>query len=196
MNVGLDSVITDITGVRGQRILRAIIDGERDPHRLATLRDGRIKASSDTIAAALQGTLCEEHPFGLTQAMQHFDILTEHLVEMWEPRTETKIDNLTPPDDGSDRDQLPGTPDASRSGQTVSKDSLSKAAGRLLQKNEGVRVNDRVGVVCGRGRNPTLSTEDLFSMLSQFTVRSDISVQRHGFDTELPAKFRDRRVAV
>ena len=46
------------------------------------------------------------------------------------------------------------------------------------------------------GRNPTPGTEDLYSVLSQFTVRSDMSVQRHGFDTELPAKFRDRSVAV
>ena len=38
----LDSVIIDITGVTGQRILRAIIDGERDPYRLAELRDGQI----------------------------------------------------------------------------------------------------------------------------------------------------------
>ena len=38
MNVRLDSVIANITGLTGQRILRAIIDGERDPERLATLR--------------------------------------------------------------------------------------------------------------------------------------------------------------
>ena len=56
MNVKLDSVIANITGLTGQRILRAIIDGERDPERLATLRHRGIKADADTIAASLQGT--------------------------------------------------------------------------------------------------------------------------------------------
>ena len=56
MNVRLDSVIANITGLTGQRILRAIIDGERDPERLATLRHRGIKADADTIAASLQGT--------------------------------------------------------------------------------------------------------------------------------------------
>ena len=55
MNVKLDSVIANITGLTGQRILRAIIDGERDPERLATLRHRGIKADADTIAASLQG---------------------------------------------------------------------------------------------------------------------------------------------
>ena len=50
MNVArLDSVISDIMGKTGQRILRAIIVGERDPERLASLRDSRIRASADTL---------------------------------------------------------------------------------------------------------------------------------------------------
>ena len=56
MNVRLDSVIANITGLTGQRILRAIIDGERDPERLATLRHRGIRADADTIAASLLGS--------------------------------------------------------------------------------------------------------------------------------------------
>ena len=52
MNVRLDSVISNIMGKTGERILRAIIAGERDPGRLASLRDRRIKASADTIVRA------------------------------------------------------------------------------------------------------------------------------------------------
>ena len=63
MNVKLDSVIANIVGLTGQRILRAIIGGERDPERLATLRHRGIKADADTIAASLQGTWREEHLF-------------------------------------------------------------------------------------------------------------------------------------
>ena len=126
MNERLDSVITDITGVTGQRILRAIIDGERDPRRLAALRDGRIKASGDRIAAALQGTWREEHLFALTQAMQRFDFLTEQIA--------AQIDSLTPPDDGSDDDQSPGSPNSSRSGTGPPKASRSNHAKRTAKE--------------------------------------------------------------
>ena len=68
MNVQLDSVISDIMGVTGQRILRAIVDGERDPQMLAAMRDRRTKSSASTIASSLEGTWREEHLFALKQA--------------------------------------------------------------------------------------------------------------------------------
>ena len=61
MNVRLDSVISDIMGKTGEAILRAIVSGERDCHRLASLRNGRIRASVETIATSLEGTWREEH---------------------------------------------------------------------------------------------------------------------------------------
>ncbi len=86
----------------GLRILRAIIDGERDPHRLAEFCDGRIKASVETIAVMLQCTGREEHLFALTQAMQRFDFFTKQF-----ETSETQIDSLTPLDGGSDGDLSP-----------------------------------------------------------------------------------------
>lgn len=70
MNVQLQHVIEDITGTTGMRIIRAILDGERDPHRLAALRDHRCKNSVTTIAKALQGDWREEHLFALQQAVE------------------------------------------------------------------------------------------------------------------------------
>ena len=68
MNVKLDSVIANIVGLRtGQRILRAIIGGERDPAAPGDVRHRGIKADADTIAASLQGTWREEHLFALEQ---------------------------------------------------------------------------------------------------------------------------------
>ena len=133
MNVRLDSVITDITGVTGQRILRAIIDGERDPRRHAALRDGRIKASGDRIAAALQGTWREEHVFALTQAMQRFDFLTEQIATC-ETQIAAQIGSLTPPDDGPDGNQPPGSPDSSRSGTDLPKAPRSNHAKRTAKE--------------------------------------------------------------
>jgi len=54
MNIQLHKAVTDITGVTGMRILRAIVAGERDVHALAALRRGRIKATTEEIARALE----------------------------------------------------------------------------------------------------------------------------------------------
>ncbi len=56
-NVKLGSVITDILGVTGQRILAALAAGETDPVALAQLADGRIRASQEDLAAALRGVV-------------------------------------------------------------------------------------------------------------------------------------------
>jgi transposase len=73
MNVQLANVITDIMGETGQKIIRAIVAGERDAMQLAKLRNYRIHASESEIAASLRGTWREEHLFCLTQALQLFD---------------------------------------------------------------------------------------------------------------------------
>jgi transposase len=74
MNLQLPVVLEDITGATGMKIIRAVLGGERDPHTLAALRDGRCKHSEATIAAALQGDWREEHLFALEQAVE----LVEH----------------------------------------------------------------------------------------------------------------------
>lgn len=69
MNVQLHHVVSDITGVTGMKIIRSILEGERDAGRLATLRDPRCKATEDTIRAALSGNHQPEHLFALEQAV-------------------------------------------------------------------------------------------------------------------------------
>jgi len=63
MNLMLVNVIDDITGKTGLDIIRAILQGERDPRRLAALRNARIKKSEEEIAAALTGDYKEEQLF-------------------------------------------------------------------------------------------------------------------------------------
>ena len=67
MNIQLHHVISDLTGVTGQAILQAILAGERDAHKLAALKDHRIKASRDVIAKSLRGDWRPEHLFTLQQ---------------------------------------------------------------------------------------------------------------------------------
>jgi transposase len=56
MNVQLGTVLSDLSGVTGMSILRSIVAGQRDGHKLAELRDARVKASPETIAKSLEGT--------------------------------------------------------------------------------------------------------------------------------------------
>ena len=70
MNLKLQHVISDITGKTGMAIIEAIVGGERNPRRLARLRDRRIKADQATIARSLRGHWRKEHLFELTQALE------------------------------------------------------------------------------------------------------------------------------
>jgi transposase len=69
MNLQIHHMISDITGLTGLRIIDAILAGERDPKKLAELRDGRIKASEETIVKALIGDYRREHLFTLRQSL-------------------------------------------------------------------------------------------------------------------------------
>jgi len=77
MNLKLHHVVSDITGVTGMRILRAILAGERDPYRLAQFRDHRCKNDEATIA--LQGDWRPEHLFALRQALELFDFYRQQI---------------------------------------------------------------------------------------------------------------------
>jgi transposase len=70
MNLQLAVVPDDVTGATGMKIIRAVLAGERDPHRLAALRHGKCKHSEATIAEALRGDWRAEHLFALEQAVE------------------------------------------------------------------------------------------------------------------------------
>ena len=82
MNLKLTEVLSDITGVTGMAILRAILSGERDPQRLAQLRDGRCKNDEATITLALQGNWRQEHLFALQQSVELYDVYRQKLADV------------------------------------------------------------------------------------------------------------------
>ena len=75
MNVQLHHVVSDITGLTGMRIIRAMVAGVHDPDALAQHRDIRCKASRATIREALTGNYREEHLFALRHALELYDFL-------------------------------------------------------------------------------------------------------------------------
>jgi len=93
MNIQLANVISDVVGETGQRILRAIVAGERDGLALARLKNARIHASEQEIAASLQGSWRAEHLFALKQALDAFDFCAQQLSEC-DAQIEAQLQNL------------------------------------------------------------------------------------------------------
>ena len=73
MNLLLHNVVSDITGVTGMKIIKAILAGERDPRVLARNRNERCQNTTATIAKSLVGNYREEHLFALRQAVDLYE---------------------------------------------------------------------------------------------------------------------------
>ena len=81
MNVQLANVISDLSGLTGQAIVKAILNGERDPQRLAAHRDKRIHASTDEIARSLEGNWQEDLLFVLQQEQAAYEFCQKQMAD-------------------------------------------------------------------------------------------------------------------
>lgn len=79
MNIHLHNAISDITGVTGMAIIRAILAGERNTEKLAKMRDSRCKQPLQVIESSLQGNYREEHLFTLQQAVEAYDFYQKQI---------------------------------------------------------------------------------------------------------------------
>ena len=95
MNVQLHKVLSDITGVTGMRIIRAIVEGERDPVALARHRHSLVKSPEDEIAKALGGKFLTEQVFLLGQALEAYDFAHRQL-EVCDGQIEAYMRTLKP----------------------------------------------------------------------------------------------------
>lgn len=89
MNLQLNNVIRDITGMTGMTIVRAIVAGERDPAILAKYRDPRCKNSEEIIRESLIGNYQDDHLFCLTQAVELYDFYAKKIIDC-----DQKIENI------------------------------------------------------------------------------------------------------
>jgi transposase len=97
MNVQVHRAVSDLTGVTGMAIVRAIVAGQRDPVQLAALRNHRCSKSAEEIARYLKGTWREEHLFNLTASLRLYDAL-QALIDSYEARLLDKLQALQPPE--------------------------------------------------------------------------------------------------
>jgi transposase len=81
MNIQLANVLSDVSGMTGQAIIKAILAGERDPHELAAFRDWRVKASEEEIARSLEGNWQEDLLFVLKQEQDSYEFCQKQMAE-------------------------------------------------------------------------------------------------------------------
>lgn len=81
MNIKLHNVLADITGKSGQLIINAILEGERDPDKLASLADEKVKSSKEEIIKSLEGIWKDEPLFELKQAYDLYKFYKEKIKE-------------------------------------------------------------------------------------------------------------------
>ena len=86
MNVQLANTLNDITGKTGLAIIRAIVKGERNPWKLAALRDGRVQATEqateDEIAHSLAGNWRPDVLFELKQVLATYNSLQQQIFRL------------------------------------------------------------------------------------------------------------------
>ena len=81
MNIQLANVLSDLSGMTGQTIIKSILAGERDPHQLAALRDCRVKADEEKIARSLEGNWQEDMLFVLQQEQDGYQFCQQQMAE-------------------------------------------------------------------------------------------------------------------
>jgi hypothetical protein len=81
MNIQLANVLSDVSGVTGQAIIKAVLAGERDPHKLAAFRDPHVKASEEKIAQSLEGNWQEDLLFLLQQEQDGYEFCQKQMAQ-------------------------------------------------------------------------------------------------------------------
>ncbi len=139
MNIQLPQVLSDVTGQTGLTILRAIVAGERDPRKLAALRNYRCQKDEEEIAKALIGTWQEEHLFVLKQSLEMYDFYTRQ-IEACDAEIERTYGHVRPKEDGSDDDDPPPLPDHKRKSHSKNAPKDPQRIRRHLKRICGVDV--------------------------------------------------------
>ena len=141
MNVQVHRAVSDLTGVTGLAIVRAIVAGERDPLKLAAHRDRRCQHSVEEIAQYLTGNWREEHLFNLASALRLFDMI-EGEIAAYDAKLQALLEELHPPDraDQSPPDHPDATKDKSmrQRGLQPSRGALSRFCGVDLTRIDGI----------------------------------------------------------
>ncbi len=82
MRLKLSSLLSDLLGVSGCRILQALAAGETDPNKLAALGDDRLHCTQKQLVEALTGTPQPAHRRLLAQYLERYQLITKQMQEL------------------------------------------------------------------------------------------------------------------
>jgi len=141
MNLQLANVISDLSGLTGQKIVRAIVAGQRDPYKLAELRDPRIQASPEDIAKSLQGNWRPELVFVLTQEVDMYDTYQQRIAECDQQLQKhlTRFADTVPPQAKEETKKKKGKPSKNTPSFPLSGE-LQRITGVDLTRIDGIDV--------------------------------------------------------
>ena len=152
MNIQLANVISDIAGETGQKILRAIVAGQRDGHILGAMKNARIRASIDEIAKSLEGNWRAEHLFALKQALAAFDFIGTQLSEC-DGEIEQQLQRLQAHDGEPAKGKQRGR--ARNAPKFDLRTQLFKMCGVDLTRIDGIDVTTALAVISETGTDMT-----------------------------------------
>ncbi len=166
MNVQLANVLSDVSGMTGQAIIQAILEGERDPQQLAAFRDRRVKASAEEIARSLEGNWQEDLLFTLKQEYDGYQFCQKQIVEC-----DRQLKQYL--QQGTDRSQGASIPEETRSWRRKKKrgntpqfalrEDLFRMTGTDLTQIDGIDVMTAATVISEAGYDMSRwRTEDHF----------------------------------
>lgn len=189
MNVCVHHAVSDITGVTGMAIIRAIVDGERDPHALARLRDSRCRKSEKQIAEELTGNWRPEHLFNLRQALKVYDqlcaVITDYdseiltYIAMLQPQDAT--DTSAPPPASKTKAK-----NISKRGQEPLRQALYGLSGFDLTSIDGIAVDTATVIVSELGLDFT-AFPDENHFVSYLRLAPNLSISA---GKKVPSKFK------
>src|SRR6266404_3058918 len=170
MNIQLANVLSDVSGMTGLAIIKAILAGERDPHKLAAFRNPRVKASEEQIARSLEGNWQEDLLFVLKQEQDGYEFCEKQMAEC-----DRQLNHYLK--QRADRSHGAPLPEEKRKGR------LKKKSGNKPQfdlRTGLFRISGNK--VIGKGRLPTNNRVTIALKMAASTLRLS--------DTYLGAQFR------
>jgi transposase len=179
MNVQLANVISDLSGLTGQTIVRAILAGERDPKKLAELSHRQIRASREEIAKSLEGNWRAELLFVLKQEVEMYDTYQQRIAECdreLEAHLKSFADKATPKDEQGGPESDQGRGSDGQNGQ------LKRARSGKRSQGNAPRFDLR-GELC-RVSGVDLTRIDGIHVLVAQTVISEVGLDMSRWNTE------------
>jgi transposase len=175
MNIKLSTVVNDITGVTGMKIIRQILDGQRDPLALAKLRDGRCHADEATIAKSLRGNWREDHLFALRQAVELYDVYRQKILAC-DQEIERVLQQLPDQNDGQPLPDAPRKPKKKNSPAYDAHELLHRALGVNLLAIEGIDAGTALVILSEIGTDLSAwPTANHFASWLGLAPRHDVS---------------------